>query len=203
NLSGATLGRILMRIRAKPGESAAQPDLKALERRLVEATRRWEDDLYAALVERHGEERARPLFASYERAFPAGYREEYPVRNAVTDIETIESLHAERDFGMNLYASGEAEPGMLRFKIYRRGGERMPLSDTLPMLERLGVRVLFEHPHKVEPAGAAPVWAVDFGLIPPAGALALEQVRENFHQAFFGMWSGTVEADHLNRLVLA
>jgi glutamate dehydrogenase len=91
---------------------------------------------------------------------------------------------------------------MLRFKIYRRGGERMPLSDTLPMLERLGVRVLFEHPHRVEPAGAAPVWVVDFGLIAPAGALALEQVRDNFHDAFLGMWLGSVEADPLNRLVL-
>src|SRR6267142_169844 len=76
DLSAATLGRILMRIRTRPGEMAAQPDLKALERRLVEAMRRWEDDLHAALVERHGEERAGKLFRAYERAFPAGYREE-------------------------------------------------------------------------------------------------------------------------------
>src|SRR5438874_1761148 len=203
DLSASALGRILMRIRTRPGEMAAQPDLKALEARLVQAMRRWEDDLYAALLERHGEERANQLWRSYERAFPASYLEEYAVGDAVIDIEKIESLDPERDFGMNLYPAGADEPGMLRFKIYRRGGERMPLSDTLPMLERLGVRVLFEHPHKVEPAGAAPVWVVDFGLVPPAGALALEQVRENFHQAFFGMWSGTVEADHLNRLVLA
>jgi len=44
--------------------------LKALEQRLVEAMRRWEDDLHAALVERHGEERAAKLFRVYERAFP-------------------------------------------------------------------------------------------------------------------------------------
>jgi glutamate dehydrogenase len=165
--------------------------------------RGWEDDLHAALLERHGEERANQLWRAYEHAFPASYREEYTVRNAVTDIEKIESLDAQRVFGMNLYLPGSDEPGMLRFKIYRRGGERMPLSDTLPMLERLGVRVLFEHPHKVEPAGAAPVWVVDFGLIAPADALALEQVRESFHEAFFGMWSKSVEADHLNRLVLS
>src|SRR5438132_5349353 len=203
DLSASALGRILMRIRTKPGEMAAQPDLKALEARLVQAMRRWEDDLYAALVERHGEERANQLWRSYERAFPASYREEYTVGDAVTDIEKIESLDPERDFGMNLYPAGADEPGMLRFKIYRRGGERMPLSDTLPMLERLGVRVLFEHPHKVEPLGAEPVWVVDFGLVPPAGALPLEQVRENFHEAFLGMWSKRVEADHLNRLVLS
>src|SRR2546422_407658 len=201
DLSAATLGRILMRIRTKPGEMTAQPDLKALEQRLVEAMRRWEDDLHAALVERHGEERAASLFRVHGHAFPAGYRDEYPVEGAVTDIEMIESLAPQPDLGMNLYAP-QSEPGILHFKIYRRGA-RVPLSDSLPMLERLGVRVLFEHPHKVEPAGVAPVWVVDFGLVPPAGTgLALEEVRENFHEAFFGMWSGTVEADRLNRLVL-
>src|SRR5882762_5564623 len=34
DLSAATLGRILMRIRTRPGEMTAQPDLKALEQRL-------------------------------------------------------------------------------------------------------------------------------------------------------------------------
>src|SRR5438034_2029585 len=70
------------------------------------------------------------------------------------------------------------------------------------MLERLGVRVFFEHPHKVEPADRSPVRVVDFGLALPSGALPLEQVREHFHEAFLGMFLGTVEADSLNRLVL-
>jgi glutamate dehydrogenase len=203
DLSASALGRILMRIRTKPGEMAARPDLKELERRLVQAMRGWEDDLYAVLVERQGEERANLLWKKYQHAFPAGYREEFDARDALADIEKIESLDPARDFGMSLRAAGAEDPGMLRFKIYRRGGERMPLSDTVPMFKRLGVRVLFEHPHKVEPAGAVPVWVVDFGLIPPAGALPLAQVRENFHAAFFGMWSRAIEADNLNRLVLS
>ena len=40
NLSVSTLARILMRIRTKPGEMTAQPDLKGLERQLIEAMRR-------------------------------------------------------------------------------------------------------------------------------------------------------------------
>jgi len=197
------LGRILMRIRTRPGEMAGTPDLKALENRLVEAMRRWEDDLYAALLERHGEARANALFRIYEKAFPAGYREEYSVREAVTDIEMIESLDPATDPGMNLHIREGGKPGMLNFKIYRRGSG-VPLSDSVPMLERLGVRVQYEHPHKVEPAGAAPARVVDFGLVPPAGAeLEVAKVRDACHDAFFGMWSGTVEADNLNRLVLS
>jgi glutamate dehydrogenase len=200
DLSTSVLGRILMRIRTRPGEMAATPDAKALEQRLVDAMRRWEDDLHAALLARHGEESANRNFQIHGHAFPASYREEYAVEDAVTDIEMIEALDPKIDLGMNLHES-RREPGTLRFKIYRRGS-RVPLSDSLPMLERLGVRVQFEHPHKVEPAGAPPVWVVDFGLSPPPGTLALGEWRESFHQAFFGMWSGTVEADPLNRLVL-
>src|SRR4029077_6754877 len=186
DLSAAALGRILMRIRTRPGEMAAQPDLKELEKRLVQAMRGWEDDLYAALVERDGEQRANLLWKKYQHAFPAGYREGFGARDALADIEKIEALAPERDFAMSLRAAGAEEPGMLRFKIYRPGGERMPLSDTVPLFKRLGVRVphsdtaplysrrgvrvLFEHPHKFEPAGAVPVWVVDFGLIPPARA---------------------------------
>jgi glutamate dehydrogenase len=191
-----------MRIATRPGAMLRAPDVRALEKRLVDAMRRWEDDLHAALVERHGEERANQLFSVYANAFPASYREEYAVRDAAGDIDMIETLDPKTDLGMNLHESPRAEPGTLRFKIYRRGS-RLPLSDTLPMLERLGVRVQFEHPHKVEPAGAAPVWVVDFGLAPPAGARPLADVRESFHEAFFGMWSGAVEADPLNRLVLS
>jgi glutamate dehydrogenase len=147
DLSTSVLGRILMRIRTRPGEMAPQPDLKALERRLAEAMRRWEDDLFAALLERHGEERANRLWRVYADAFPAGYRDEYGVRSAVTDIDMMESLDEEA-LGMNLYLPPGSEPGMLRFKIYRRG-TRVALSDSLPMLERLGARVMDEHPHRI------------------------------------------------------
>src|SRR6185503_15752431 len=201
DLSSAALGRILMRIRTKPGEMAGTPDLRALEHRLVEATRRWEDDLQAALVEHHGEARASALFRKYERAFPASYREEYSVHEAVTDIEMIEKLDPATDLGMHLHLRPAGRSGMLNFKIYRRGSG-VPLSDSVPLLERLGVRVQYEHPHTVEPAGAAPARVVDFGLVPLAQNLAIAEVREAFHDAFAGMFQRTLEADSLNRLVL-
>jgi glutamate dehydrogenase len=202
DLSAATLGRIVMRIRTRPGEMAGTPDLKALERRLVEAMRRWEDDLYATLLERHGEARANELFRIYANAFPASYREEYAVEEALADIEMLEAFDPATDLGMNLHLRLRAKPGRLNFKIYRRG-TAVPLSESVPLLERLGVRVQYEHPHLVTPAGRPATRVVDFGLVAPAAlGLDVTTVREAFHQAFLGMWSGTVEADRLNRLVL-
>jgi glutamate dehydrogenase len=202
DLSSATLGRIVMRIRTRPGEMAGTPEPRALERRLAQAMRRWEDDLYAALLDRHGEARANEFFRVYGSAFPAGYREEYAVEEAVADIEMLEAFDPSADLGMNLYVRAGAKPGRLNFKIYRRGSA-VPLSESVPLLERLGVRVQYEHPHLVAPEGRAPTRVVDFGLVAPAGLeLDVATVRTAFHEAFLGMFSGTVEADNLNRLVL-
>ncbi|HJV12165.1 MAG TPA: NAD-glutamate dehydrogenase [Burkholderiales bacterium] len=203
DLSSATLGRIVMRIRTRPGEMARTPDIRALERRLAEAMRRWEDDLYGALLDRHGEARANELFRIYGSAFPAGYRDEYSVEEAVGDIEMLEAFDAASDLGMNLHVRAGAKPGRLNFKIYRRG-TAVPLSDSVPLLERLGVRVQYEHPHIVAPQGGPATRVVDFGLVAPVGLeLDLAAVRTAFHEAFSGMFSGTVEADNLNRLVLS
>jgi glutamate dehydrogenase len=202
DLSAAALGRIVMRIRTRPGEMAATPELKRIEQRLATAMRRWEDDLHAALLERYGEARANELYRIYQSAFPASYREEYTVREALADIEMLQSFDPATDLGMNLHVREGAKPGRLNFKIYRRGSG-VALSDSVPMLERLGVRVQYEHPHEITPAGAPATRVVDYGLVLPAPAEPdVASAREAFHQAFFGMWSGTIEADALNRLVL-
>ncbi len=56
---------------------------------------------------------------------------------------------------MNLYRPLEAAPGALRFKLFHRGAP-VPLSDSLPMLERMGLNVLDERPHRVAPRDMAP-----------------------------------------------
>ncbi len=202
SLSESPLARIFMVVRTRPG-SVPEVDVRALEARIVEATRRWEDDLHALLVERLGEERANRLCARYGQAFPAGYREDNPVRGALLDIEMMDALGAPPALGMNLYRPPGAEPGVLRFRLLRAGAP-IALSDALPILENLGVRVLDDRPYHIEPADGATVWIVDFGLALPGDAeVALERVRPLFHEAFDAMWFGRVEPDSLNQLVLA
>ncbi|MGH2669446.1 MAG: NAD-glutamate dehydrogenase domain-containing protein, partial [bacterium] len=201
SLSESALARILIVVRTRTG-AAPVLDVRELEARLVSATRRWEDDLAELLVERMGEERANRLFAAYRNAFPAGYREDNAARSALHDLEVLDGLGAPPALGMNLYRPLGGEPGTLRFKLYR-GGTRIALSDSLPMLENLGVRVLDERPYEIEPAGGGRMWIVDFGLALPGEAEpALERVRPLFHDAFEAMWNGRVESDRLNRLVL-
>jgi glutamate dehydrogenase len=191
-----------MVVRTRPGK-VPEVDVGELEAKIVVATRRWEDDLHALLVERLGEERANRLYARYGQAFPAGYREDNAVREALLDIEMMDALGAPPALGMNLYRPPDAEPGVLRFRLFRTGAQ-IALSDALPILENLGARVLDDRPYLIEPADGGAVWIVDFGMALPAEAdVALERVRPLFHEAFEAMWSGRVEPDSLNQLVLA
>ncbi len=202
SLSESPLARIFMVIRTRPG-TVPEFDARELEAKIVAATRRWEDDLHELLVARLGEERANRLFARYGGAFPAGYREDNAVQAALADIEMLDALGAPPALGMNLYRPTDAEQGALRFRLVRTGAP-LALSDALPILENLGLRVLDDRPYRIEPAGGGEAWIVDFGLAPrAAGELALERLRPLFHEAFESMWSGRVEPDSLNQLVLA
>ena len=202
SLSESPLARIFILVRASHG-GIPVVDAGEVEARIVAATRRWEDDLHALLVERLGEECGNRLCARYGQAFPAGYREDHPVRSALLDIEMMDSLDASPGLGMNLYRALAAEPGVLRFRLFRSGAP-IVLSDALPILEHLGVRVLDDLPYHIEPADGGAVWIIDFGLeLPGEAEVVLERVRPLFHEAFDAMWSGRVEPDSLNQLVLA
>jgi len=206
-LSESPLARIHLTVRGEPG-TMPEVDTRELEARIVQATRRWQDDLSQALHENRGEELGNRLLRRYGDSFPAGYREDYAARTAVRDIELME--HARQHPGglaMNLYRPIEAAPGAFRFKVYR-AGQPIALSLSLPMLEHLGVRVDEERPYLIEPDAGEPVWIHDFGLeiaADPDGKpvdVDLEKIKPLFEDAYGRAWHGEIENDDFNRLVL-
>ncbi|ULX53756.1 NAD-glutamate dehydrogenase [Cupriavidus taiwanensis] len=203
-LSESPLARIQLIVRGEPG-TMPKVDTQELEARIVHASRRWQDDLAEALHESHGEEHGNRLLQRYGGSFPAGYREDYPARTAVRDIELMEHAVRGNGMAMNLYRPIEAAPGAFRFKVYR-AGEPIALSLSLPMLEHLGVRVDEERPYLIEPDSGAPLWVHDFGLEIADGSSAAEfdiaRVKALFEDAFARAWHGEIENDDLNRLVL-
>jgi glutamate dehydrogenase len=200
-LSESVLARLHFIIYTEPG-GVPDYDVDEIEERLVEATRSWTDNLYEVLIEHFGEERGTELFHRYGEAFPPGYRDGFFARTAVADIGRIEELESEDDIEMSLYHPLEEPDNFLGFKLFRLG-EQISLSDILPLLEDMGVEVVDERPHKIEPAGSPPVWIYDFGLVHEAqGELQTGEVKEIFQEAFARAWRGAVENDGFNRLVL-
>jgi glutamate dehydrogenase len=203
HLSESQLARVMITVRTTPGHIPAY-DVRALEAELAAAARRWDDDLKQALVETQGEARANTLFRQFGGAFPAGYREDFPARAAVPDIEMMDRLTDGEPLGMSLYRPLEAAPNALRFKLFRLRGP-VTLSDSLPMLERMGMKVLDERPHRVTPDGRAPIWMHDLGMISsiPDTEVEIDALHKVFEDAFGRVFRGEVENDDFNRLVVA
>jgi len=201
-LSESVLARLYFIVRVPPG-GGTDVDVRELEARLADATRSWSDKLHDALLDQQGEEVGNHLFARYAEAFPAAYREDFPARGAVYDVQRLEQLAAGQPLAMSLYRPLEAPGGTLRFKLFW-SQRPLPLSQVVPMLEAMGVQVVEERPYGVRPSGMAPAWIHDFGLAYRHGAeLDLHEVRERFQGAFTRALRGEIESDGFNELVLA
>ena len=199
--SDSPLARVLIVVHSRSG-AAPQVDVHELEQRLVRMARRWEDELREALVERCGEERGNALHERYAAGFAAGYRDEHTPQMAVHDIELMESLHGPESLAMSLYVPLEAPPGRLRFKLLR-AGELAPLSQSLPMLEHMGVLVLEERPYEIHRSDGTELWLDDFGMaVPGCDEIAIDTLRERFEETVRRTWAGDNDSDGFNRLVL-
>ncbi|MEU3497530.1 NAD-glutamate dehydrogenase [Kitasatospora cineracea] len=200
----SVLTRLHFVIRVAPGTELPQlsdADIERIENRLAEAARFWMDGFNDQLGTEFGEEKAAELSHKYANAFPDGYRADFPPRTAVADLKQIESLTGEGDFRLNLYQPVGAGDDERRFKIYRVGGP-ISLTEVLPVLQRLGVEVLDEHPYALRRTDGTTAWVVDFGLRLREGTDLTEEDRERFQDTFAATWRGEAENDGFNELVL-
>ncbi len=202
-LSESKLARLLFTLHTPHGAPPVL-DTVELERRLLELSRSWSDRLRDALLEAAGEERGNELFDLHGAAFPSSYQERVDARAAVPDILSIDRLsrNDDGDLAMTLYHRLEDSADSLRFKLIRRDQPVM-LSDALPVLENMGLKVLSEEPSEIQAADGRCYWLHDFGLQPvSSGPVNVDAVRESFQDLFSGVWMGRLESDGFNRLVL-
>ncbi|MGE5548187.1 MAG: NAD-glutamate dehydrogenase [Solirubrobacterales bacterium] len=202
-VADAPLARLHIVIRTQPGRIPLV-DERDLEARIAEAARSWSDHLQDALIQAEGEAEGLRLARRYREAFPVGYRENHPVALAVADIGRIEAVLAGDDIALTLYRPAEAGEGEARLKLVHKG-RPVPLSDILPILEAMGLRVIAELPHEVrildEPEA---VWLHDFQLESASGRpIDLDARGDAFEQALAKVWQGDAESDGFNRLVLS
>jgi glutamate dehydrogenase len=203
HFSESVLARIMITVRTQPGKIPPF-DVRELETKLALAARRWDDDLKDALIGAGGEARGNELLRRFGAALPAAYREDFAARAAVPDIEMMSTLSAANPLAMSLYRPLEAEPGTLRFKLFHFGAP-VTLSDSQPMLKRMGLRVLDERPYRISPPDQPAIWLHDFGMQTKAADadVDIDELHQVFEDAFARIFRGEVENDDFNRLVVA
>ncbi len=200
-VSESVLARLHVVVRPKSGEKP-EYDAHEIEAKLAQIVRNWQDELRDILIEKHGEERGLKLSHRFGRALPAGYIESVTPWIAAADVEAVSQLKDSHDVRLHLYRPRKKHDGALRFKVFRMGAP-IALSDALPMLENMGLRVNSEHPYEMQVPGIN-VHIQDFE-VEPLVLLGenLDQARERFQAGFEQIWRGRIENDGFNRLVLA
>ncbi|MFM2484070.1 NAD-glutamate dehydrogenase [Celerinatantimonas yamalensis] len=179
-------------------------NLAELEQNLIEAARSWDDKLSDSLIANFGEDEAHRLIRKYQAAFPRSFKESVMPGSAVADISQLEQLHSEEELGMLLYRPQEQKrsSNQVNLKLFHLGAPLF-LSDILPMLENMGLRVIGESPYRIHTVEEQTYWILEFAMCYVGdGELELDKYRDNFQQAFAGIWRGTIESDGFNRLVL-
>ena len=220
-VSESVLARLHFVVRFGARGTRPDVDLAAVERRLVAATRTWEEDLTDGLAAQLGEGESVRMSRRWAAALPEAYKEDVAPRVAVGDLMRLEALEQGRgaapDLDLLLYTPVGAAARQSRLKLYRR--EPLGLSEVLPFFDHLGVEVVDQRPYHLHrdpvDGGAggdavAPVeaWVYDFGLrlpslaVQPGTTTDPARLARRFTDAFVSAWTGTSESDRFDRLVL-
>jgi glutamate dehydrogenase len=198
HLDDSPLGRVHFIIGTTRG-TVPTIDIAALEARLVEAGRLWIDRVQAAAEAAFGEGAAHERLSRL--TFPISYQAHATPQQAVADLEPIEKILAGSALEASLHPrEGEPTPGL---RLYRQGSP-VVLSDILPVLENLGLRIVAEEPFGIESTDGTTVWVHEFTLAERTISRPLTDTpRRNFEEALVQIAGGAVENDGFNRLVLA
>ncbi|GGK70984.1 NAD-glutamate dehydrogenase [Amphritea balenae] len=177
-------------------------DLATIEARILEISRSWDDDLNVSLIEAYGEEKGSRFVNRFRSSFTSAYKENFSTGNAVYDLQHISNLQSDSDIAMSFYRSFEESSGILKFKLFSMN-HPLILSEVIPLLENLGLRVLGEHPYVVTDREGKQFWISDFRVsYGHQSAIDLDQVKTILQEAFARVWEGQADSDEFNRLVI-
>lgn len=194
----SVLARLHVTVRPHPGDRPTF-DPQELETRLLHIVRNWHDGLRDCLIAQAGEAGGVALFNRFGKLLPAGYVEDVSPEVAAHDVIALTTLKSDDSIHLNLYQDPRDQS--LRFKVIHVGAP-ISLSDALPMLENMGVRMLAEHVYTMESEGRE-LTIHDFELKAKARlAFDLSHLRDRFERGFEALWRGQAESDGFNNLVL-
>ncbi len=203
-LSNERIARWHFIIRTKPGD-VPNPDTESINKRLAKVAQSWTAYFHEVLIDRWGEEIANSLFRKYSRSFTSAYQENFDPRFAVTDVNKLEQLPDNNNIGFNFYRSQEDPNYVVRLKIYT-SHINIALSDCLPMLENMGLRVIEEYAFEVitEENHDKTIHSIhDFFLEEPAKLpFDLGDLKVRMEDTLNAVWLNRVDNDGFNKLVL-
>lgn len=203
-LTSSSLARLFFRIRLPYTGEVRDFDHEDLESRLRAAVRSWPESLGRAIGHEFEDEKAGALGPVWADAFPGSYREDYEIEEAIQDLKRCEELWGrDPDLPAEVRVA-QTEDGQVRLNIYLT--QSLSLTELLPLLHNMGLRVLDQRPYTVTPADGREFQLYDFGVELPEGVdpegpedASTEDLIED---TLCAVLSNRSESDSMDRLVL-
>ena len=197
--SDSALARIHFLVRVNPKVSI-EYNISHIEKKLIAIARSWSDELKEQLINFYGEADGLKYYMKYKKAFSASYTEHSSAHDALGDIEIIETLNEKNQLGMLINRLNGSN--ILNLKLFH-AEETIILSDVLPILENMGLRIIGERQHEVKLKDKQLIWINDFDMTYAINQeINIDEIKTIFQEAFSKVWFGEAENDGFNRLVL-
>lgn len=159
----------------------------------------WKDALQEKLSKTFAKEKNSALFNKYQNAFSRSHHEECSVEIAVSDIQHMEVLSKTKPISMIFYRSKDSSLHLRLFQF----DEFIPLSDVLPILENMGLRVYNENSYHIQQSEHS-FWINDFNVTyTKDNTLDIDKIKDLFQEVFINTLGGLSENDGFNKLVLS
>ncbi|MEZ5596358.1 MAG: NAD-glutamate dehydrogenase [Pseudomonadales bacterium] len=198
--SESILVRLHFTLRVQPGMRASI-DPREIEARIVAITSDWSAELATHLINTHGEADGRRLVRAYANGFSTSYRDACTPRFAVDDIAFLEQVTSDLPLVAHLHRRPEEQEIFLHIRLFH-AGNALPLSDVIPALENMGLRVINESSHVVLATEDRTVNIQDF-LVQHATPVDLAANADRFADAMTSVWFRDAENDRFNQLLFA
>lgn len=197
----------LVRIQFVVGRyEGATPKISAeeLERGVEAIIRTWKDRLRERLAKHFPDSLLAGKLASYEQAFPAGYRDDFPPSRVLEDIKRIETLNDDNPVAVDFYTEPDMAQNRVHVALYRFD-KPIPLSQRVPVFENMGFSVIDERSYKLKPVLDGEKRRVNLHdmVIETAdgGPVDVARHQRNLEDCFLAYWAGLVESDTYNGLI--
>ncbi len=163
----------------------------------------WIEQLKNKLLQQYGSNKGKVLASKYGNAFPTSYQEECTVETAISDIVHLEKISSHIHLDLDFFRSANKPNELLHFKIFQFENP-VPLSDVLPILENLDLRILSERPYKITRENKTVIWISDFSVTYGKNIdFNIDEVRGILAEALMYTQFGYTENDGFNKLILA
>jgi glutamate dehydrogenase len=184
------------------GKEVPEVSFRELEEEVVDLARTWSDRIAAILAARFGENEGAALARRWADRFPDYYKDSTAPEVVAGDIAALDRLAAGDG---ELLVSLQQEPGdsgpLTRLAVYRICG-KLDLSELMPVLEDLGLRIVEEVPTRLLGDDRQTV-IHDFGVLDETGSqLDLGVCGDRIAAAITAALDGSAETDSLHRLIV-